>query len=75
MRETQFDYLMALHRHEETTTFDAATVESCLAQGWVENAAVSAKGYEALQPYKVENAIILAAGGVVRLTIEPDRVM
>lgn len=38
------------------------TVRTLEDQGLIQNGSISAAGFEALHPYKVENAIIMAAG-------------
>ena len=36
--------------------------EVCVCKGWAEGRTVTAAGLEALKPYKVRNAVIMAAG-------------
>lgn len=62
MTEQEFDYLMAVRRGEDTATFSKDTVLACTKAGWVEKDCVTDAGMEALAPYKVDNAIIMAAG-------------
>lgn len=62
MTEHEFDYLMAVRRKEDTATFSHDTVLACTKAGWVKNNMVTDDGMAALAPYKVDNAIIMAAG-------------
>ncbi len=62
MTEQEFDYLMALRRNEDTSAVSKDTVLSCTKNGWTDGSAVTDVGMEALKPYKVDNAIIMAAG-------------
>lgn len=62
MTEQEFDYIMAIRRREDTTQFSTDTVLSCTKAGWVKDNKVTDEGMEALAPYKVDNAIIMAAG-------------
>ena len=60
MTEKEFDCLMAKRKNEKCDDLEA--VKSCEAAGWILNDKVTPKGMEALAPYKVDNAIIMAAG-------------
>ncbi|MBR0100662.1 MAG: hypothetical protein IJP90_13270, partial [Treponema sp.] len=62
MTEQEFDYLMAIRRKEDVSTFNKDAILSCEKAGWVKSNKVTADGMEALAPYKVDNAIIMAAG-------------
>ena len=62
MTEIEFDYLMATRRNEDTASFNKDTVLACEKAGWIKNGKVTDDGMEALAPYKVDNAIIMAAG-------------
>ena len=62
MTENEFDYIMAIRRKEDVSGFSKDTILSCTKAGWVKNNKVTAEGMEALAPYKVDNAIIMAAG-------------
>lgn len=62
MTEQEFDYLMALRRKEDVTSFNKDTILACEKAGWVKNKTVTDDGMAALAPYKVDNAIIMAAG-------------
>ncbi|MBP5284382.1 MAG: NTP transferase domain-containing protein, partial [Treponema sp.] len=62
MTEQEFDYLMAVRRKEDVSTFNKDTVLACTKAGWVKNNKVTDDGMTALAPYKVDNAIIMAAG-------------
>ena len=62
MTEQEFDYLMAVRRNEDVSAFSSDTVLACTKAGWVEKNSVTDAGMEALAPYKVDNAIIMAAG-------------
>lgn len=60
MTENEFNCLMAKRKNEKCDDLEA--VKSCEAAGWLLNDKVTTKGMEALAPYKVDNAIIMAAG-------------
>ena len=62
MTEKEFDLLYAVHKNKSITDFSVSTVSECEKSGWIKNNKVTDKGYEALKPYKVDNAIIMAAG-------------
>ena len=62
MTEQEFDYIMAVRRKEDTSSFNRDTILSCTKAGWVKDNKVTDDGMEALAPYKVDNAIIMAAG-------------
>ncbi|MBQ9281259.1 MAG: aminotransferase class I/II-fold pyridoxal phosphate-dependent enzyme [Treponema sp.] len=62
MTENEFDYIMAIRRKEDVSGFSKDTALSCTKAGWVKNNKVTDEGMEALAPYKVDNAIIMAAG-------------
>lgn len=62
MTELEFDYIHAIHRNEDVTTFSSDVKLSCEKAGWTKNNKITKEGYEALKPYKVDNAIIMAAG-------------
>ena len=62
MTEKEFDLLYATHKNKDTSNIDKDVFKSCEDAGWLCNNKVTTKGYEALKPYKVDNAIIMAAG-------------
>ena len=62
MTEKEFDYVYAVHKNNDTAGFASDIVLSCTKNGWVKDNAVTDEGYEAIAPYKVDNAIIMAAG-------------
>ena len=62
MTEQEFDFLYAVHKKNSTEAFSEEIKKSCLEKGWTDGKKVLAEGYEALAPYKVDNAIIMAAG-------------
>lgn len=62
MTEKEFDLLYAVHKKKDLQNFDRETIFMCEKNGWIKNAKVTDSGYEALAPYKVDNAIIMAAG-------------
>lgn len=62
MTEKEFDLLYATHKNKDTSNIDKDVFKSCEDEGWLCNNKVTTKGYEALKPYKVDNAIIMAAG-------------
>lgn len=62
MQEQEFDYLLAIHRKDDTSNFSKDVILSCTKCGWTDGKTLSEKGLEALAPYKVDNAIIMAAG-------------
>ncbi len=62
MTEQEFDFIMALRRNEDVASFSKDVKLSCEKTGWVKNGLVTDSGMEALAPYKVDNAIIMAAG-------------
>lgn len=62
MTEQEFEYLMAIRRNEDTSAFSKDTILSCTKNGWTDGKTVNEVGMDALKPYKVDNAIIMAAG-------------
>lgn len=63
MTENEFEYLCALHTGHETKYLDSDAKAACYKNGWVtDNKVLTKAAYEALEPYKVDNAIIMAAG-------------
>jgi len=62
MTEQEFDYIMAIRRKEDASNFNKDTILSCTKAGWIKNNKVTDEGMKALAPYKVDNAIIMAAG-------------
>ena len=62
MTEQEFDYLMAIRRNEDTSSVSSDVKLSCEKNGWIKSNKVTEDGMTALEPYKVDNAIILAAG-------------
>ncbi|GHT83673.1 hypothetical protein FACS1894137_05430 [Spirochaetia bacterium] len=74
MREEQFKVMQFVHAHKNVeqakisgeTGLDAANVSSILedlkAKNLITDRAVTDEGYAALSPYRVDNAIIMAAG-------------
>ncbi len=68
---TQFDLLMAIYEDAEGYRNNSlkldATLDELKANGWVDSEGITEKGFEALEPYKVKRAIIMAAGFGSRL--------
>lgn len=62
MTEKEFDVLYAAHKGSDFPPSAAETVFMCEKNGWLSSGKVTEAGYEALAPYKVDNAIIMAAG-------------
>ena len=63
MTRDLFDCLMALLLSGEENQGPASDAyEVCVCKGWAEGRTVTAAGLEALKPYKVRNAVIMAAG-------------
>ena len=62
MTEKEFDFLYAAHKGKNLQNFSKETVFMCEKNGWLKENKVTPAGYEALSPYKVDNAIIMAAG-------------
>ena len=62
MTEKEFDLLYAVHKNNSISNFDMETISHCQDAGLLKDGKVTDKGYEALKPYKVDNAIIMAAG-------------
>lgn len=62
MTEKEFDLLYAAHKGKELGQFSKDTVFMCEKNGWLKSGKLTESGYEALSPYKVDNAIIMAAG-------------
>ncbi len=62
MTEKEFDLLYAVHKNHDTSSFDKETLSLCEKSGWLKNNEITENGYEALKPYKVDNAVIMAAG-------------
>ena len=74
MTRNEFKLLYTIKKHgllstrklrdlaELSTGYISQTTKAFLAQGLLDENGVTAKGLEALQPYKVDNAIIMAAG-------------
>ena len=62
MTEKEFDLLYAAHKGKELGQFSKDTVFMCEKNGWLKSGKVTDSGYEVLSPYKVDNAIIMAAG-------------
>ena len=62
MTEKEFDLLYAVHRERETDALDKETLFMCEKNGWIKDGRVTDEGYDVLSPYKVDNAIIMAAG-------------
>ena len=63
MTRDLFDCLMALLLSGEENQRPASDAyEVCVCKGWAEGRTVTAAGLEALKPYKVRNAVIMAAG-------------
>ncbi|MBR4600803.1 MAG: NTP transferase domain-containing protein, partial [Treponema sp.] len=53
---------MAIRRKEDVSAFSKDVILACTKAGWVKNNKVTEDGMAALAPYKVDNAIIMAAG-------------
>ncbi len=62
MTEKEFDLLYAVHKGKNIKDLNNETAFMCEKNGWISGNCVTQKGYEALAPYKVDNAIIMAAG-------------
>lgn len=66
MTESEFNYLLAIHRGDDTSQVPSDVRLSVEKNGWVSCAngtiSVTQAGYNELAPYKVDNAIIMAAG-------------
>lgn len=62
MTEKEFDLLYAAHKEKELAQFSKDTLFMCEKNGWLKSGKLTESGYEALSPYKVDNAIIMAAG-------------
>ncbi|HBB14009.1 MAG: aminotransferase class I/II-fold pyridoxal phosphate-dependent enzyme [Treponema sp.] len=62
MTEQEFEYLYAVHKRNDTTSFSDELKQTCQKNGWTDGNKITDSGYEALAPYKVDNAIIMAAG-------------
>ncbi|WP_440558205.1 aminotransferase class I/II-fold pyridoxal phosphate-dependent enzyme [Treponema succinifaciens] len=62
MTEKEFDLLYAAHKGKELAQFSKDTLFMCEKNGWLKSGKLTESGYEALSPYKVDNAIIMEAG-------------
>lgn len=63
MTESEFEYLLALHLGRDTKEIDGDTKAACYKNGYVaDNKVLTKAAYDALAPYKVDNAVIMAAG-------------
>lgn len=62
MTEQEFEYLYAVHKRNDTTSFSDELKQTCQKNGWTDGSKITDAGYKALAPYKVDNAIIMAAG-------------
>jgi histidinol-phosphate aminotransferase len=62
MTEQEFEYLYAVHKRNDTSSFSDELKSTCQKNGWTDGSKITNSGYEALAPYKVDNAIIMAAG-------------
>ena len=62
MTEKEFDLLYAAHKGKELAQFSKDPLFMCEKNGWLKSGKLTESGYEALSPYKVDNAIIMAAG-------------
>ncbi|MBP5749139.1 MAG: NTP transferase domain-containing protein, partial [Treponema sp.] len=62
MTEQEFEYLYAVHKRNDTSSFSDELKQACQKNGWTDGNKITDSGYEALAPYKVDNAIIMAAG-------------
>ena len=62
MTEKEFDLLYAAHKNKDISGFDKEIISACEKAGLLKDKKVTDKGYEELKPYKVDNAIIMAAG-------------
>ena len=74
MTRNEFNLLYAVKKHgmqshrklkdlaEVSTGFISQTLRSFAERGWIDDAGITEKGLEALLPYKVDNAVIMAAG-------------
>ena len=57
MTEKEFDLLYAAHKGKELAQFSKDTLFMCEKNGWLKSGKLTESGYEALSPYKVDNAI------------------
>ncbi len=71
MKRVEFDYLMSVRKSNSKNMTDrlgynvedvASIREELVAKGWLDEAGITDDGYAELEKYKVDNAIILAAG-------------
>ncbi len=62
MTEKEFDLLMAVRRNEDTSSFPYDVVLNCQKNGWIKDKKITKDGLDALAPFKVDNAVIMAAG-------------
>lgn len=62
MTEKEFDLLYAIHKGKDVRNLGNDTLFMCEKNGWIKNEKLTELGYEVLAPYKVDNAIIMAAG-------------
>ena len=74
MTRNEFTLLYAIKKHgmqscrklrdlaELSTGYISQTLKTFAERGWVDDAGITEKGAEALLPYKVDNAVIMAAG-------------
>ena len=62
MDRRTFECLVAIYEQMGTNDLDDGVSEACVRKGWVSDGKLTSKAIEALEPYKVKNAIIMAAG-------------
>mgnify|MGYP002626238026 CR=1 FL=1 len=63
MEKKEFDFLVNLiHLRDQNICMKEEIYEICERRGYVKNGKITVLGQEALEPYRVKNAIIMAAG-------------
>jgi histidinol-phosphate aminotransferase len=62
MTEKEFDLLMSVRRNEDISLFPYDVMLNCQKSGWIKDKKITNDGLDALAPYKVDNAVIMAAG-------------
>lgn len=62
MTEQEFNYLYAIYKKEDISRFTTDVKLSCTKNGWIKDDKLTDAAFAALAPYKVDNAIIMAAG-------------
>lgn len=62
MTQAEFELLLETHRGDDTKDIKQEVLDAVCKNGWLKDGAITQAGYKALEPYKVDNAIIMAAG-------------